>query len=89
MAQGTIYIENTDNHDLYVTINDRNAFGNPAIWTNEPLNEDETKGIICEIDGDGEAHLDWSAVERTDPEVKSSGRETVNEGERLSVYADG
>ena len=88
MSQGTIYVENRDTADLFVTIYDRNTASADPIWNKQRLNDDETKSLTCEIDGDGEANLEWIAERTDDPTVKSSATEKVDENSTLEVYAN-
>ena len=87
MAQGTIYVENRDSVDLFVTIVDRNTASGKVIWTDERLNENETRQLTCEIDGGFQANIDWVAKQVDDTSIVTSGSEKVNENSTLSVYA--
>lgn len=88
MSQGTVYIRNSDTNDLFVTIIDRNASpGGTKIWDNDPLNEDQTLPVMCQINGDGEARLDWKAIDTQNAEETASGTERVDEGSEFTVYA--
>lgn len=87
MAQGTVYVRNADTEDLFVTIKDLNAAGNPVVWDQKRLNEDRSEPLTCEIDGNFEAHLEWTAVSTSDGTITNSGTEKVGESNELEVYA--
>lgn len=88
MSQGTIWVENRDTADLFVTIYDRNTAGPDVIWEKRRLNDDDRETITCQIDGSGEAQLEWVAVRADDNTISSSGTGKVDEGGTLEVYAN-
>ena len=89
MALGTIYVENVDNHDLFVTIIDRNTAGGDMLWNRRRLNDGENPPELnCEIDSNGEANLDWEATRADDPSYSSSGSERIEDRDTLEVYSD-
>ncbi len=87
MAQGNIRVTNTEGADLFVTIKDLNTINNDVLWNGERLNEDDSTQLVCEIDGSGEANLDWYAERTSDPNTSHTQTDTVDENDELEVFA--
>lgn len=87
MAQGKIYIRNSDSEDLFVAIKDLNTGGSDVLWDEKRLNEDDTEPLVCEINGGDEAYIEWVATSTIDGSSSSSDTVKVSEGNETEVYA--
>lgn len=59
-------LQNTDFGDLFVSVQDLNAAGEPYVLENARLNKDAQQTIQVQEDGDGLYNIKWTAVRVSD-----------------------
>jgi hypothetical protein len=76
--------ERTIPNDLFVTVNDLNQAGQPAILANQRINVDQTFPINVQEDGNGNGNILWAA-ETVDGSRTNRGSQTVADGTTVEV----
>lgn len=90
MAQGQIFVTNSDNADDYVTLNDLNAAGSPVVagWDRRRLNaNDRQVPATVEIDGTGFANVKWYAERADDASTNNTKNENPAQNGEIFVSA--
>ena len=77
-------IERTIPNDLFVTVNDLNQAGQPAILANQRINVDQTFPINVQEDGNGNGNILWAA-QTADGSRTNRGSQPVADGTTVEV----
>lgn len=80
---GTITIKNEDLEDLFVWVNDLNAYGKPYVINGIRLNQGRTRSVDVQLDGSGEGRISWRVQRHNDEHRQRLEEEVIVKPETI------